>query len=299
VEALARALAARDVPEAARLLRPCVPGAVMPGGARIPGTSLELDPAQAAFATGLLMGWECGPTTVAGDPCQHVGPVLAVADYLARKALMEGQAPLTVRDVLGALLAAHEIQAGLARLDPPLHGAGDPTLLLKVAQTAVIAALLGADTAQIACAVTHAFLDGPVLPVPHEGAGTGTRHRWAAADAAGRAVRLALWTLAGEMGYPRALEAGAYGYCDVVLAGRRPQAPPSFGGGLGERPEGAEGAVMRLAAAAAAAFQPRQAERIRALLAQPLARLDARPVSELMAQLVTHAVRESSQLALL
>jgi 2-methylcitrate dehydratase PrpD len=292
VNGLARALVAGRRPELARFLRPLVPGAIMPGGARVPGTSLELDPVQGAFVNALLSGWESGPT---GNPCQHLGSLLAVADYLARKALMEGHAPLTVRELLGALLTSHQIQTGLARLLPPLQGAGDPALLLRVAQTAVVTALLGGSATHIINAVSQAFLDGIALPLPATGPDA-----WRNADASGRAVRLALLTLAGEMGYPGALDAPRWGFCDVVLATQPALAPPSFDGRLPEQPGGAEEALQQLAAAAAQTFRPPHVQKINTLLAGPLEQLDARPVSELMANLVTHAVREASrQMALL
>jgi 2-methylcitrate dehydratase len=299
VHALACALVAGRQPALARFLQPLVPGSLMPGGARVPGTSLELDPVQAAFLNALLADWEQGSSV--GHPCQHAGALLAVADYLARKALMEGHAPLTVRDVEGALLTSHEIHAGLASLDPPLHGAGDPTLLLKVAQTSVITVLLGASQEQVIAAVTQAFLDGVVLPLPREGYAGGTRHRWLAADAASRAVQLALWTLTGEMGYPGALEARPYGFQEVVQGSLQPMALPSFAGArMPELFGGIEQAILTLKTAAGEAFRPRQAEQVKTLLSRSPEQLDARSVSEIMSHLVTHAVREASrQLTLL
>jgi 2-methylcitrate dehydratase len=288
VNGLARALVAGRRQELARYLRPQIPGSLMPGGARVPGTSLELDPVQGTFVNALLTGWESRAT---GNPCQHIGSLLAVADYLSRKALMEGRAPLTVRELLGALLTSHEILTGLAHIQPPLHGAGDPALLLKVAQTAVVTAQLGGSTDAIINAVSHAFIDGLALPLPDTGADVD----WRTADAAARAVRLALITLAGEMGYPQGLTAPGWSFCEVVLAGQELLAPPDFASQLPEQPGGPDEARLQLAAAAEQAFRPPQANRVRALLEGPIEQLDARPVSELMAQLVTHAVREASR----
>jgi 2-methylcitrate dehydratase len=288
VHGLARALVAGRRPELARFLKPLVPGALMPGGSRVPGSSLELDPVEGAFVNALLTGWESGP---AQSPCPHIGSLLAVADYLARKALMEGRAPLTVRELLGALLASHEIHTGLARISPPLQGGGDPVLLLKIAQTAVISALLGGNHPEIINAVSHAFLDGIALPLP--GAADAL---WRTADAAARAVRLSLWTRAGEMGYPQGLDAPRWGYCEVVLRQEHTPAAPSFADQkLPGQPGGHGEALLQLLAAAEQAYLPRQLEQLKALFAGPPELLDARPVSELMAHLVTHAVREASR----
>lgn len=268
---LARALRVCRLPEVLRLLRPCVPGACMPGGARIPGTSLELDPVQAAFALGVLVGWEDAPL-----PCAHAGPLLSVADYKARKARMEGHAPPSLLELLGALQTTHQIHAALLTCVPPTD---DPTFLSKVAQTAVVTAMLEGTPAQIREAMSHAFMDGPALPLP-----ACDRSRWQGADSAARAVQLALWTL-------------AQGPRDEPLCA---SPPPSFAQADEDTPEALQQAIFQLTVAADALFLPRQAERIKALLAAPLPPLDTWPVSELMAQLVTHAPRElPPQLALL
>jgi 2-methylcitrate dehydratase PrpD len=263
----------------------------MPGGARVPGTSLELDPVQGAFVNTLLTAWECAPAGARGHPCQHIGALLAVADAQARQALMQAQTPLTVRELEGALLTSHEIQQGLAAMKPPLHGRGDPTLLLCIAQTAVLSVLMGASPAQTTDAMTQALLDGVALPPPRKAAETGTR----AADAASRAVRLSLWTLAGEAGCPDALQTPRWGFCEVVLGGRQPTAVPAFEARLPEQPGGPAEALQQLVAAAQQAFRPAQLERVQALLAGPPASLDAHPVSALMAHLVTHAARDASR----
>lgn len=296
--ALARALTAGRRPELAHFVKPLVPGGVMPGGARVPGTSLELDPVQAAFVNALLTGWECAADGSAGHPCQHVGALLAVCDAQGRQALMRSQPPLTVGVLLGALLTSHEIQASLAGLPAPLHGRGDPTLLLGVAQAAVITVLLGGSFEQCLHAVTQAFIDGVALPTPREGADR------RAADRSARAARLALLTMAGEPGYPLALDAPAWGFHAVVRGDAPSTAAPTAArfaaGPLPQAPGGSEAALAQLLNAASQAFRPQQLERIHAWFSGPLERLDSRGVSELMAQLATHAARESSrQLALL
>ena len=52
IDTLACGFQALDYPACTKLLGPVVPGAVLPGGARVPGTSYELDPVQAAFNIG-------------------------------------------------------------------------------------------------------------------------------------------------------------------------------------------------------------------------------------------------------
>src|ERR1700760_700011 len=118
MDTLACGFQALKYPACTKLMGPVVPGAVMPGGARVPGTSYELDPVQAAFNIGAMIRWlDFNDTWLAaewGHPSDNLGGILAVADYLARQALMHGRAPLTVADVLAAMVRAHEIQGVLA-----------------------------------------------------------------------------------------------------------------------------------------------------------------------------------------
>ena len=55
MDTLACGFQALKYPACTKLLGPVVPGAVMPGGARVPGTSYELDPVQAAFSIGTMI----------------------------------------------------------------------------------------------------------------------------------------------------------------------------------------------------------------------------------------------------
>lgn len=283
LNALARALTAGRRPELAHLLKPLVPGAVMPGGTRVPGTSLELDPVQGAFVNALLTGWECGTVTAAGHPCQHAGALLATADARARRALMRGEPPMSVRELEGALLTSCEIQQGLAALAPPLHGQRDDTLLLLVAQTAVLTVLMGGTFQHTLQALSHAFIDGAALPAPRQSPDR------RAAEAVSRAVRLALRTLAGEPAH--ILECGS---------SEAPGTAPVFDAHpLPETPGGPQEALLQLLTAAGQAYRPPQLQRIQTFLGSA-EQLESRTVSELMAHLATHAVREGSrQLALL
>ena len=224
MDTLACGFLALKYPACRRLLGPVVPGAVMPGGARVPGTSFELDPVQAAFNIGAMIRWlDFNDTWLAaewGHPSDNLGGILATADYLARLAVMSGRTPPTVRDVLTAMIKAHEIQGVLA-LDNSFNRVGlDHVLLVRVATTAVVGSLLGASVSQLANAVSNAWIDGGALRTYRHAPNTGSRKSWAAGDATSRGVRLALIALTGEMGYPSALSAKTWGFSDALFKGK-------------------------------------------------------------------------------
>jgi 2-methylcitrate dehydratase len=233
MDTLACGLQALKYPACRKLLGPVVPGAVMPGGARVPGTSFELDPVQAAFNIGAMIRWlDFNDTWLAaewGHPSDNLGGILAVADYLARRAVMSGHRPPTVRTLLTAMIKAHEIQGVLA-LENSFNRVGlDHVLLVRVASTAVVAALLGASLEQVVNAVSNAWIDGGALRTYRHAPNTGSRKSWAAGDATSRAVRLALIALTGEMGYPSALSARTWGFSDVLFKGKPLSLPQPFG----------------------------------------------------------------------
>ena len=225
LDSLGCALLALSYPACTRLLGPVVPGAEMPGrGARVPGTRFELDPVQAAFNIGAMVRWlDFNDTWLAaewGHPSDNLGAILAVADFASRNALGERSAPLTVRDVLLAMIQAYEIQGVLA-LENSFNRLGlDHVLLVRIASTAVAARLLGGTRAQVINALSNAFLDGGALRTYRHAPNTGSRKSWAAGDATSRAVRHALFALKGEMGYPSALSAKTWGFEEVVLRGQ-------------------------------------------------------------------------------
>ncbi|MGH8132117.1 MAG: bifunctional 2-methylcitrate dehydratase/aconitate hydratase [Steroidobacteraceae bacterium] len=232
MDTLACGFLALRYPSCRRLLGPVVPGAVMPGGARVPGTSFELDPVQAAFNIGAMIRWlDFNDTWLAaewGHPSDNLGGILAVADYLARTAVMSGKSPPTVRDVLAGMIKAHEIQGVLA-LDNSFNRVGlDHVLLVRIASTAVVAVMLGANLEQVVNAVSNAWIDGGALRTYRHAPNTGSRKSWAAGDATSRAVRLALIALTGEMGYPSALSARTWGFSDVLLRGKPLKVPQPF-----------------------------------------------------------------------
>ena len=233
MDTLACGFQALKYPACRKLLGPVVPGAVMPGGSRVPGTSFELDPVQAAFNIGAMIRWlDFNDTWLAaewGHPSDNLGGILAVSDYLARQAVMSGRAPLTVRELLGAMIKAHEIQGVLA-LENSFNRVGlDHVLLVRVASTAVVTSLLGGTEEQVVNAVSNAWIDGGALRTYRHAPNTGSRKSWAAGDATSRAVRLALIALTGEMGYPSALSAKTWGFSDVLFRGKPLALPQPFG----------------------------------------------------------------------
>ncbi|MDP1559276.1 MAG: bifunctional 2-methylcitrate dehydratase/aconitate hydratase [Nitrosomonas sp.] len=216
-------LAALAYPACAKLLGPIVPGTLVPNGARVFGTSFQLDPVQAAFNMGTMIRWlDFNDTWLAeewGHPSDNLGGILATADWLSRIAKASGKPSLTMRDVLTAMIKAHEIQGCLA-LENSFNKVGlDHVVLVKVASTAVVTHLLGGSHDQIVDALSQAWVDGQSLRTYRHTPNTGSRKSWAAGDATSRAVWLALLTLKGEMGYPSALSAETWGFYDVLFKG--------------------------------------------------------------------------------
>ena len=222
---------ALEFPACVRRLGPVVPGAVLPGGARVPGADFELDPVQAAFNIGALVRWlDFNDTWLAaewGHPSDNLGGILAVADYLDRRG--EAMPPLTVRDLLTAMIQAHEVQGVLA-LDNAFNRVGlDHVILVRVATTAVVTRMLGGTREQIVAALSNAWIDGGALRTYRHAPNTGPRKSWAAGDATSRGVRHALHALRGEEGYPSALSAKTWGFADALFHGRRFSLPREFG----------------------------------------------------------------------
>ncbi len=233
MDTLACGFQALAFPACTRLLGPVVPGATMAGGARVPGTSYELDPVQAAFNIGAMIRWlDFNDTWLAaewGHPSDNLGGILAVADWQARKAVAEGRNPPTVRDVLTAMIKAHEIQ-GVTALENAYNRVGlDHVILVRVATTAVVTAMLGGTQEQVVNAVSNAWIDGGALRTYRHAPNTGSRKSWAAGDATSRGVRHALIAMRGEMGYPSALSAPKWGFYDVLFGGKPFSYPQGFG----------------------------------------------------------------------
>lgn len=223
IDTLGCGFEALDYPACTKLLGPVIAGTVVPNGAKVPGTPYQLDPILAAFNIGTMIRWlDFNDTWLAaewGHPSDNLGGILAVADYISRKNINEGKAPLTVKDVLTAMIKAHEIQGVLA-LENSFNRVGlDHVILVKIASTAVVTKLLGGNKEDIINAVSNVFVDGQSLRTYRHSPNTGSRKSWAAGDATSRAVRLAWMTMQGEMGYPSALTAKTWGFYDVLFKG--------------------------------------------------------------------------------
>ncbi|MEL7310064.1 MAG: bifunctional 2-methylcitrate dehydratase/aconitate hydratase [Pseudomonadota bacterium] len=215
---------ALSFPECAKHMGPIVPGTVVPNGARVPGTQHVLDPVKAAWDIGCMIRWlDFNDTWLAaewGHPSDNLGGILAVADFLSRQRVAAGESPLTMRDVLTAMIKAHEIQGVLA-LDNSFNRVGlDHVLLVRVASTAVVTKMLGGSRDQIIDALSHAWVDGSSLRTYRHAPNAGPRKSWAAGDATSRAVRLAMLVMKGEIGYPSVLTAPTWGFYDVSFKGK-------------------------------------------------------------------------------
>jgi 2-methylcitrate dehydratase len=218
MDALGCAMLALGYPACTKLLGPIVPGAVLKGGARVPGTNYELDPVRAAFNLGAMIRWldynDAWLAAEWGHPSDNLGGILTTADYLSR----QGQ-PIRMCDVVARMIQAHEIQGVLA-LENSFNRAGlDHVLLVRVATAAVATAMLGGTREQVINALSHAWVDGGVLRTYRHAPNTGSRKSWAAGDAASRGVWLALNALRGEMGCPSAVTARTWGFQDALFRG--------------------------------------------------------------------------------
>jgi 2-methylcitrate dehydratase len=210
---------ALEYPACTKLLGPIVKGTMVPNGARVPGTQFQLDPVQAAFNIGAIIRWlDFNDTWLAaewGHPSDNLGGILAISDFLSRN-----NKKVVMRDVLTAMIKAHEIQGVLA-LENSFNRVGlDHVVLVKVASTAVVAQLLGLSKEETINAVSQAWVDGQSLRTYRHAPNTGSRKSWAAGDATARAVRLALISQTGEMGYPSVLTAKGWGFYDVLFKGK-------------------------------------------------------------------------------
>ncbi|MFC4261191.1 bifunctional 2-methylcitrate dehydratase/aconitate hydratase [Marinobacter lacisalsi] len=222
MDTLGCGLLALRYPECTKHLGPLVQGTVVPDGARVPGTSFELDPVKAAWDIGCIVRWlDYNDTWLAaewGHPSDNLGGILAVADHLSRQRVARGYSPLTMKTVLEGMIKAHEIQGVLA-LENSFNRVGlDHVVLVKVASTAVTAWLMGADRDQMLSALSHAWVDGQALRTYRHAPNAGSRKSWAAGDATSRAVRLADIAMRGEMGIPGALTAPQWGFYDVLFS---------------------------------------------------------------------------------
>lgn len=233
MDTIGTGLLALNFPACTKLLGPVVEGAEFrPLGAKIPGTSYQLEPERAAFNVGAMVRWlDFNDTWLAaewGHPSDNLGAIWAVCDYMSRKNISQGKKPLSIKDALSAMIKAHEIQGVLA-LENCFNKVGlDHVLLVRIASTAVACKLLGGSFEEIRNALSHAFIDGGALRAYRHAPNTGSRKSWAAGDASSRGVNLALKALSGEMGYPSALSAKFWGFEDVKMRGAKLSIPQEF-----------------------------------------------------------------------
>ncbi len=224
LDSLGCSMLAMKHPECVKHLGPLVPGATLAGGARVPGTSFELDPVQAAYNIGVQVRWlDFNDTWLAaewGHPSDNLGAILAVADYMSRKAEREGGKPVLVRDVLAAAIKAHEIQGSYALKNSFNRVGLDHVILVRLASTAVTTHMLGGGKEEIINAVSHSWIDGGALRTYRHAPNAGPRKSWAAGDACRRAVTHALNAVKGCVGYPSALTAKTWGFYDVLFKGK-------------------------------------------------------------------------------
>ena len=219
MDTLGCGLEALEYEACTKLLGPVVPGVTVANGVKVPGTKHVLDPVQGAFNIGAMIRWlDFNDTWLAaewGHPSDNLGAILATADWLSRTT----DKKFTVKDVLTAMIKAHEIQGCIA-LENSFNKVGlDHVVLVKVASTAVVAQMMGLTRDQALAAVSLAWVDGQSLRTYRHFPNAGSRKSWAAGDATSRAVRLALIAKTGEMGYPSALTAKTWGFYDVSFKG--------------------------------------------------------------------------------
>ncbi len=224
IDSLGCGLEALEYRACTKLLGPIVPGTTVLNGARVPGTHFQLDPIQAAFNLGTMIRWlDYNDTWLAaewGHPSDNLGSILAVADWLSRVAIDAHKKPLRMKQVLTAMIKAHEIQGCIA-LENSFNKIGlDHVVLVKVASTAVVSHMLGLSYDQTIAALSNAWVDGQSLRTYRHAPNTGSRKSWAAGDATSRAVRLALIAQTGETGYPSVLTAKRWGFYDVYFQGK-------------------------------------------------------------------------------
>ena len=193
-------------------------------GARVPGTSFELDPVNAAFSLGTMIRWlDANDSFTAGDgshPSDNLGGILATADYVSQRRVAERKSPLLMRDVLTATIKAYEI-VGMFVLENSFTAVGcDHAIMTRVATAAVAAQMLGGSRDEIVNALSNAWADGLTVKCYRQAPNTGTRKNWAGGDESARGVRLALLAVRGDMGYPSVLTAKKFGFYEALFRGQ-------------------------------------------------------------------------------
>ncbi len=225
-------LLALNFKDCENLLGPHVEGTQVPNGVRVPGTKHVLDPVKGAWDIGAIIRWlDFNDTWLAaewGHPSDNLGGILSAADYISQKNINSGKDSLKVKDILTAMIKAHEIQGVLA-LENSFNRVGlDHVLLVKIASTAVISFLMGLSEEKALDALSQAFVDGQSLRTYRHAPNAGPRKSWAAGDATSRALNLVLITQKGQIGYPSAISAPIWGFQDVLFKGNKLSLPQEF-----------------------------------------------------------------------
>ena len=225
IDTIGCGLLALQFPACTKMLGPIVKDTYVPDGVRVPGTDYKLDPVKGAFDIGCMVRWlDYNDTWLAaewGHPSDNLGAILSICDFISQQNIANDKEPLLMRTVLESMVMAHEIQ-GILALENSFNKVGlDHVVLVKVASTAVVTKLLGGTLNQIKDAVSQAWVDGQSLRTYRHAPNAGSRKSWAAGDATSRAVRLALITMSGEMGYPGVLSAPLWGFEDVSFGGKK------------------------------------------------------------------------------
>jgi 2-methylcitrate dehydratase PrpD len=288
LDTLGRGLEALQHAECTRWLGPIVPGALMPGGARLPGTSYEFDPVHTAFNLGVLFAWGQDHGVAWHDdesasPSASLAAVLALADYRSRRAIIEARPSSTVRELSSTWIKAFELQQCLAQSAEDV----DPCRAIRVASALVAVQLLGGTEGQLAYAAWCAWHE---RGAPHHGTRTGWKRCWAAGDAASRGLRHALVAMCQyAMPLETTLDKRALDDCAAldVEAARLPLGSRAFDDLRSRVVDGAslQQLLQRFEASVVAHYPARQADRILTACRERTS-LEALPVHEFVALFV-------------
>lgn len=238
LDTLGCGLEALQFEQCRNILGPVVEGTVVPNGTKVFGTNYQLDPVLGAFNIGAMIRWldfnDCWLAAEWGHPSDNLGAILATADWITRtnkaggKKIGNGKI-FKVRDVLEAMIRAHEIQ-GVMALENSFNKVGlDHVVLVKLASTAVVSKMLGLNEAQTRDAISQAWVDGQSMRTYRHSPNTMSRKSWAAGDACQKAVDLVLKVQRGEPGLPTVLSAPTWGFYDVNFGGKKFQFQRGYG----------------------------------------------------------------------
>jgi 2-methylcitrate dehydratase len=232
-DALGCAFLALGHPECVKRVGPLVEGMTAENGVPIPGTSLRLDPMSAAFNIGMMIRFldfnDCWFGKEGSHPSDMIGGILSVTDHVSRRNRAQGRDPLTMAEVITAVIKAHEIQGRVSEFNVFRRNGFDSCTLAAVACSALFTNFMGGDHETIINAMSNALVDGPPVRIYRQSPNTGWRKSWSAADAISRAVRVATMALRGEMGYPSVLSTPKFGFADAYLGGNAVEFPETFG----------------------------------------------------------------------